>query len=84
MSRRALSLEQIFDAHLRVLATTLRPHTVRNYRSATHRFLAYLHTASPKVCKLSQLRRDPPISWAGSARCAIKTLPCARNAACII
>ena len=59
MSRRALSLEQIFDAHLGVLATTLRPHTVRNYRSATHRFLAYLHTAFPKVCKLSQLRRDP-------------------------
>ena len=83
MSRRTLSLEQIFDAHLRVLATTLRPHTVRNYRSATHRFLAYLHTAFPEVCKLSQLRRDP-ISWAGSARCAIKTLPCALNAACII
>ena len=59
MSRRTLSLEQIFDAHLHVLATTLRPHTVRNYRSATHRFLAYLHTAFPKVCKLSQLRRDP-------------------------
>jgi hypothetical protein len=33
MSRRALSLEQIFDAHLHVLATTLRPHTVRNYRN---------------------------------------------------
>jgi len=32
---------------------------VRNYGSATHRFLAYLHTAFPKVCKLSQLRRDP-------------------------
>ena len=32
---------------------------MRNYRSATHRFLAYLHTAFPKVCKLSQLRRDP-------------------------
>ena len=59
MSHRTLSLEQIFDAHLRALATTLRPHTVRNYRSATHRFLAYLHTAFPKVCKLSQLRRDP-------------------------
>src|SRR5260370_7141436 len=59
MSRRTLSLEQIFDAHLHVLATTLRPPPVSNYRSATHRFLAYLHTAFPKVCKLSQLRRDP-------------------------
>jgi site-specific recombinase XerD len=59
MSRRTLSLEQIFDAHLRVLATTLRPNTVRNYRMTTRRFLAYLHTAFPKVRKLSELRRDP-------------------------
>lgn len=59
MSRRALSLEQIFDAHLRVLATTLRPNTMRNYRKVTRNFLPYLHAAFPKVRKLSQLRRDP-------------------------
>jgi len=59
MSRRACSLEQIFDAHLRVLATTLRPNTVRNYRHVIQRFLPYLHAAFPKVRKLSQLRRDP-------------------------
>jgi len=59
MSRRTRGLEQIFDAHLHVLATTLRPNTVDNYRNATHSFLAYLHTAFPKVRKLSQLRRAP-------------------------
>jgi site-specific recombinase XerD len=59
MSRRILRMEQIFDAHLRVLATTLRPNTVDNYRDVTRRFLAYLHTAFPKVRKLPQLRRDP-------------------------
>jgi site-specific recombinase XerD len=59
MSRCALSLEQIFDAHLRVLATTLRPGTVAHYRYVTRHFLTYLHRAFPKVEKLSQLRRDP-------------------------
>ena len=54
-----LSLEQIFDAHLRVLATILRPHTVRNYRTVSRHFLSYLHRAFPKLRKLSQLRRDP-------------------------
>ncbi len=64
MSRRALSLEQIFDAHLRVLATTLRPNTVANYRKLTQRFLPYLHAAFPKVQTLSQLRRDPHLlAW---------------------
>jgi site-specific recombinase XerD len=59
VNRRTLSLEQIFDAHLHVLATTLRPNTVSNYRKAIRHFLAYLHTVFPKVRKLSQLRRDP-------------------------
>ena len=59
MSHRTLALEQIFDAHLRVLATTLRPATMEDYRMVTRRFLTYLHTAFPNVYKLSQLRRDP-------------------------
>jgi len=59
MSRRALSLEQIFDAHLRVLATTLRPNSVATYRRTVRHFLPYLREAFPKVEKLSQLRRDP-------------------------
>jgi site-specific recombinase XerD len=59
MRQPALSLEQIFDTHCRMLATTLRSSTVGQYRCASHRFLTYLHTAFPHVRELSQLRRDP-------------------------
>jgi site-specific recombinase XerD len=53
------SLEQIFDAHFRRLATTLRASTVGQYRCASRCFLTYLHTAFPHLRKLSQLRREP-------------------------
>lgn len=53
------SLEQTFEAQVQALALTLQPSTVRNYRSVFHRFLDYLGAAFPKVCQLSQLRRDP-------------------------
>jgi hypothetical protein len=67
MSRRTPSLEQIFDAHLHVLATVLRPSTMYHYRDTTRSLLAYLHTAFPKVRKLSQLRRDPHLlGWSRS------------------
>ena len=59
MRQPAPSLEQIFDAHFRRLATTLRSSTVGQYRCASRRFLTYLHPAFPQVRKLSQLRRDP-------------------------
>jgi len=59
MRRPVASLEQIFAAHLRVLATALRPGSVGQYRCAARSFLTYLHTAFPQVRKLSQLRRDP-------------------------
>jgi site-specific recombinase XerD len=55
------TLEQIFDDHLCVLATILRPGTVKHYRSDAHRFLTYLHAAFPQVRKLGQLRRDPHV-----------------------
>ena len=67
MSRRTPSLEQIFDAHLHVLATVLRPSTMYHYRDTTRSLLAYLHTAFPKVRKLSQLRREPHLlGWSRS------------------
>jgi len=59
MKQPVQTLEQIFDAHIRVLATTLRPNSVALYRSATRRFLSYLHTVSPQVREPFQLRRDP-------------------------
>ncbi len=55
------TLEQIFDDHLRILATILRPGTMKHYRSDACRFLTYLHAAFPQVRKLGQLRRDPHV-----------------------
>jgi site-specific recombinase XerD len=66
MKRSRQSLEQIFDAHIQVLATTLRPATVDEYRSLARGFLAYLRATFPHLHKLSQLRRDPHLlSWFG-------------------
>jgi site-specific recombinase XerD len=59
MSQPVQTLEQICDAHLRILATTLRPNTVALYRQPARHFLRYLHSVFPRVLKLSQLRRDP-------------------------
>jgi site-specific recombinase XerD len=53
------SLEQVFEAHIRTLALTLRRDTVTNYRCVAHRFLGYLQTAFPQVRRFAQLRRDP-------------------------
>jgi site-specific recombinase XerD len=58
------SLDQIFQAHIDVLALTLRQDTVTNYRCVARRFLHYLHAAFPEIHQLSQLRRDPHlIGW---------------------
>ena len=53
------NLDENFETHLQLLATTLRPHTVANYRYCTRNFLAYLHATFPHLHKLSQLHRDP-------------------------
>jgi site-specific recombinase XerD len=53
------NLEQIFETQIRTLALTLRPATVRHYRTTARCFLAYLHAAFPQLRRLSQLRRDP-------------------------
>ena len=39
------NLDQIFEAHIRTLALTLRHDTVTNYRCVARRFLHYLHTS---------------------------------------
>jgi site-specific recombinase XerD len=58
------SLDQIFATHLSTLALTLRPNSLTDYRCAAGRFLAWLHTAFPRVFRLSQLRRDPHLlAW---------------------
>jgi site-specific recombinase XerD len=59
MTRSQLTLDEIFAAQIQLLATTLRPQTVANYRCSARSFLAYLHANFPRLHKLSQLRRDP-------------------------
>ncbi len=53
------SLDQIFESHIRSLAVTHQPGTLRAYRGAARRFLRYLHHAFPQLRRLAQLRRDP-------------------------
>jgi site-specific recombinase XerD len=53
------TIQQIFDAHLQVLATVLRPKTMSGYKGYLKGFLSYLQAAHPDVYQLSQLRRDP-------------------------
>jgi len=53
------TLDQLFEAPIQNLATTLRPPTVKQYRACVRSFLTYLHARFPHLRKLSQLRRDP-------------------------
>jgi len=59
MMRSQPTLEQLFEGPIQILATTLQPPTVKQYRACVRSFLAYLHTRFPHLRKLSQLRRDP-------------------------
>ena len=59
MKRSQPTLDQLFEKQIQILATTLRPRTVQQYRSWVRGFLAYLHASFPHLHKLSQLRRDP-------------------------
>jgi site-specific recombinase XerD len=58
------SLDQILATYLSTLALTLRPNSITDYRCVACRFLCWLNTAFPRVCRLSQLRRDPHLlAW---------------------
>lgn len=59
MKRAQPTLDQLFEAPIQNLATTLRPPTVKQYRACVRSFLTYLHARFPHLRKLSQLRRDP-------------------------
>lgn len=54
-------LQAAFEARVRLLATTLRPATIRQYQYTTRKFMAYLREHFPDVRRPSQLRRDPHI-----------------------
>ncbi len=64
MKRSRRRMDKVLEAQIQALTTTRRPKTVRCYRYCAHNFLAFLHTAFPRLRQLSQLRRDPHLlAW---------------------
>jgi integrase len=59
MKRPSHPLEEALRARVRLLATTLRPATVRGYEHTVRVFLRYLRAAFPDLRRPSDLRRDP-------------------------
>lgn len=54
-------LQEALRARTRLLATTLRPSTVRQYEHTIRYFMACLHQSFPAVRRADQLRRDPHV-----------------------
>lgn len=54
-------LEEALRARVRLLATTLRPATARQYDATVRLFMGYLRQSFPAVRRANQLRRDPHI-----------------------
>ena len=54
-----LRFGELFEAHIQILATTLRPGTIAHYRTTARCFLSYLETDFPQLHQLAGLRRDP-------------------------
>lgn len=52
-------LQQALESRVQLLATTLRPATMKHYRQTVQLFLLYLTQSFPEVQRPSQLRRDP-------------------------
>jgi site-specific recombinase XerD len=61
MKRPPHPLEHALQARVRLLATTLRPATVQQYKQTVRLFMAYLREAFPDVRRAAQIRRDPHI-----------------------
>jgi site-specific recombinase XerD len=54
-------LQEALRARVRLLATTLRPATVRHYEHTVRQFMTYLRQSFPDVRRANQLRRDPHV-----------------------
>jgi site-specific recombinase XerD len=54
-------LQEALTARVRLLATTLRPSTLRHYEHTARLFMAYLRECFPEVRRADQLRRDPHV-----------------------
>ena len=61
MKRPPHPLEEALQARVRLLATTLRPATVRHYNHTVRLFMSYLREAFPDVRRAAQIRRDPHV-----------------------
>jgi site-specific recombinase XerD len=61
MKRPPHPLEEALKARVRLLATTLRPATVRQYDHTVRLFMAWLRASFPDVRRASDLRRDPHV-----------------------
>jgi site-specific recombinase XerD len=59
MKRSPHPLEEALKLRVRLLATRLRPSTVRQYEHTVRLFLRYLTATFPEVRRPSDLRRDP-------------------------
>lgn len=54
-------LEEALTARVRLLATTLRPSTLRHYKHTAALFIAWLRESFPEVRRADRLRRDPHV-----------------------
>jgi site-specific recombinase XerD len=54
-------LEEALTARVRLLATTLRPSTLRHYEHTAALFMAWLRESFPEVRRADRLRRDPHV-----------------------
>lgn len=54
-------LEQALTARVRLLATTLRPSTLRHYEHTAALFMTWLRESFPEVRRADRLRRDPHV-----------------------
>ncbi len=60
-TRLLCKLQPIFEEQLQVMAATLRPRTIKNYRVHANRFLRYLHRNHSDLDSPAQLQRNPHI-----------------------
>jgi integrase len=61
MKRSRHPLEEALQARVRLLATTLRPNTVNQYKHTVRLFMAWLLGFDPELRLPSQIRRDPHV-----------------------
>ncbi len=59
MKRAPSPFAEALEARVRLLATTLQPSTISQYRQTVRLFVSYLNGSFPEVRRPSQLRRDP-------------------------